>query len=130
MLQVNFLGGWGERQIINAKHTLKFKSDHVDELFMMMQKSKAGDSYMQDIKSSPDPAIVIASDVQLDDLVRFCASSAGVETCIMTVHPTFCLGKFECTPITYRHLLVVTQRNKCPLCSLDRFSSTTGRIFA
>ena len=30
----------------------------------------------------------------------------------MTVDPTFCLGEFECTPITYRHLLVVTQRNK------------------
>ena len=78
----------------------------------MMQKSKTGDSCVRDIKSSPDPAIVIASDGQLDDLVRFCASSAGVETCTMTVDPTFCLGEFECTPITYRHLLVVTRRNK------------------
>ena len=56
--------------------------------------------------------IVIALDGQLDDLVRFCASSAGIETCIMTVDPTFYLGEFECTPITYRHLLVVTRRNK------------------
>ena len=102
----------GERQAINAKRSLKFKSDEVDELFTMMQKSKTGDSYVRDIKSSPDPAIVIASDGQLDDLVRFCASPAGTETCIMTVDPTFCLGEFECTPITYRHLLVVTRRNK------------------
>ena len=62
----------------------------------------------------PDPAIIIASDGQLDDLVRFCASTAGVETCVMTLDPTFCLGEFECTPVTYRHLLVVTQRNKTP----------------
>ena len=79
----------GERQ---AKRSLKFKGEDVDELFTMMQKSKTGDSYVRDIKSSPDLAIVIASDGQLNDLVRFCASSAGVETCITTVDPTFCLG--------------------------------------
>ena len=114
----------GERQAINAKRILKFSSDNVDELFTMMQKSKTGDSYVRDIKSSPDPAIIIASDRQLDDLVRFCASPAGVETCIMTIDPTFCLGEFECTPVTYRHLLVVTRRNKTPPVLLDRSSST------
>ena len=82
----------GERQVINAKRSLKFKGEDVDVLFTMMQKSKTGDSYVRDIKSSPDLAIVIASDGQLNDLVRFCASSAGVETCITTVDPTFCLG--------------------------------------
>lgn len=71
----------GERQVMNAKRTLKFGSDNVDELFTMMQKSKTGDSYVRDIKSSPDPTIIIASDGQLDDLVRFCASPARVETC-------------------------------------------------
>ena len=36
----------GERQAINAKRSLKFKGEDVDELFTMMQKSKAGDSYV------------------------------------------------------------------------------------
>lgn len=80
----------------------------------MMQKSKMGDCYVRDIKSSPDPAIVVASDGQLDDLVRFCASPTGVESCVMTIDPTFCLGEFECTPVTYRHLLLITRRNKTP----------------
>ena len=102
----------GERQIIKAKHTLRFQNDDVNELFSMMQKSKTSDSCVRDIKSSPDPAIIITSDGQLDDLVQFCASSAGVENYIMTVDPTFCLGTFECTPITYRQLLVNTRRNK------------------
>lgn len=57
----------------------KFQNDDVDELFSMMRKSKTGDSYVCDIKSSPDPAIIIASDAYLDDLVKFCAYSPGVD---------------------------------------------------
>ena len=99
----------GERQVINTKHTLKFSSDDgMDELYSVMQQAKANNSYVRDIKTSPDPAIVIASDGQLDDLVRFCAPLAGVESCVMTVDPTFNLGEFECTPTTYRHLMVQT----------------------
>ena len=30
----------------------------------------------------------------------------------MTVDPTFSLGDFECTPVTYRQLLVQTCRGK------------------
>ena len=99
----------GERQVINAR---KFKGhgiDGVDELFVIMQKAKAGDSY-----ASPDPAIVVASDQQLDDVVKFCASPVGTESSIMTIDPTFCLGEFECTPTTYRHLLVITRRYNTP----------------
>jgi len=59
----------GEGQIINAKQFLKFKSDEMDELYSVMQKAKASDSYVRDIKTSPDPVIVTASDSQLDDLV-------------------------------------------------------------
>ena len=36
----------GERQAINAKRSLKFKGEDVHKLFTMMQKSKAGDSYV------------------------------------------------------------------------------------
>ncbi|XP_065891101.1 uncharacterized protein [Dysidea avara] len=103
----------GERQVINTKRTLKFSSDDgMDELYSVMQQAKANNSYVRDIKTSPDPAIVIASDGQLDDLVRFCAPLAGVESCAMTVGPTFNLGEFECTPTTYRHLMVQTRRYK------------------
>lgn len=64
-----------ERQIINARCILKFQNEDVDELFSTMQKWKAGDSYVRDIKSSLDPVIIIISDGQLDDLVRFGVSS-------------------------------------------------------
>ena len=102
----------GERQVINAKRALRFKNEDMDELFVVMQKAKAEDTYVRDIKTSPDPAIVIASDGQLDDLVHFCAPPVGIESCIMTVDPTFSLGEFECTPVTYCQLLVQTRRGK------------------
>ena len=78
----------------------------------MMQKAKTGDSYIRDVKATPDPAIVVASDRQLDDLVRICGTLNTSETSIMTVDPTFSLGEFDCTPITYHHLLLTSQHYK------------------
>ena len=66
----------------------------------------AEDPTSQFIRSirATDPAIVLA-----DDMVRFCTS--GIEFGIFTVDPTFSLGEFDVTPITYRHLLLETKRN-------------------
>jgi len=55
---------------------------------------------------------VLAVDQQLHDLVRF--STSASEFGIITIDPTFTLGDFDVTPITYRHLLLETKRNKQP----------------
>ena len=91
----------GEMQVSNVKRSLAFSCNQGDELYVMMQQSKAGDDFVRDIKSTPDPAIVIAAERQLDDLVRFRVTPAGTDMSILIVDPTFCLGDFECTPITY-----------------------------
>ena len=52
---------------------------------------------------------MIANDIQITDMVRFCTSN--IEFGILTVDPTFSLGEFDVTPITYRHLLLETRRN-------------------
>ena len=44
-------------------------------------------------------------------IVRFCTSS--FEFGVLTVDPTFSLGEFDVTPITYRHLLLETRRSAC-----------------
>ena len=59
-----------------------------------------------------EPAIVLASDQQLHDLVRFGTSSQ--EFGVITIDPTFSLGKFDVTPLTYRHLLLITRRSNQP----------------
>ena len=46
-------------------------------------------------ETSSHPLIQLLLLPQMSSLTRFCASSAGVETCIMKVDPTFCLGEFD-----------------------------------
>lgn len=105
-------------QVSNAKRSMKIQHGSCspgDDLYIMMQQSKTGENYVRDIKASPDPAIIIANDRQLDDLVRFCCARAtGMESSILTVDPTFCLEDFECTPTTYRHMLLVSRRYETP----------------
>lgn len=64
--------------------------------------------FIRDIKTAPDPAIVLATDQQLEDITRFCTSPYDFS--ILTVDPTFTLGDFDVTVITYRHLLLETRR--------------------
>lgn len=65
--------------------------------------------FVRDVKATPDPALVLANDQQLHDLVHFCTDSK--EFLIVTVDPTFNLGEFDVTPITYRNLLLQTERS-------------------
>ena len=83
-----------------------------DELFVVMQHAYAQDTmnkFIRDIKMAPEPAIVLADDQQLADLQCFCTSS--LDFGVLMVDPTFSLGDFDVTPITYRYLLLETRRN-------------------
>lgn len=88
------------------------KSHADDELFIAMTECKSKDvtaRFVRDVKAAPEPALVLATDQQLDDVVRFATSSE--EFCVVTVDPTFNLGDFDVTPLTYRHLLLETVRS-------------------
>lgn len=103
-----------EKQVSNMKRRSQQGTlDSVaDELFVVMQRAYAQDTmnkFIRDIKTAPEPAIVLADDQQLADLQRFCTSS--LDFGVLTVDPTFSLGDFDVTPITYRHLLLETRRS-------------------
>ena len=102
-----------EQQVTKAKRALFSSGPQLprqredDEFFVLLQRAKLGDSkgqYVIAYNFAPDPALVISRDRQLDDLVKFATQKENF--CILTVDPTFCLGDFDCTPITYRHLLL------------------------
>ena len=79
-----------------------------DNLFVVMQRAHTEDpsaQFIRGIRTAPDPAIVLACDSQINDMVCFCTSSTA-EFCVLTIDPTFLLGEFDVTPITYRHLLL------------------------
>jgi hypothetical protein len=88
-----------------------------DQVFALMQKAKLGDHdgfFVRDVRPCREPAFVPARDRQLDDLVRFC--TVPTSFLILTVDPTFNLGDFDVTPITYRHQQLESVRyGSCPL---------------
>ena len=103
-----------ERQAKHAKSVLK-EFNPADELYSVMFQAKQEDvsnSFVRDMKVLPEPAVMLASDYQLDDLVRFGTNST--EHCVFTIDPTFSLGKFDVTPITYRNLLLESRKNGTP----------------
>ena len=108
-----------EKQVANVRGKGKMSSltnsGAIDDLFVIMQEAHTQDpqhKFVRDIKTSPEPAVVLANDQQLQELVNFGTSSS--EFGIVTIDPTFTLGAFDVTPVTYRHLLLETRRNKQP----------------
>ena len=76
-----------------------------------MQKAYSEDPsnrFVRAVNAASEPAIVVSTDRQLQDLSKFCCNS--FEFSPLTVDPTFCLGSFDVTMITYRHLLLQSKR--------------------
>ena len=74
-----------ERQVKHAKSSLK-EFNPADELYLVMFQAKQEDisnSFVHDMKVLPEPAVMLSSDYQLNDLVRFGTNSS--EHCVFTV---------------------------------------------
>lgn len=104
-----------ERQVSYVKQQLKTNSSPLssvsatDVLSVVMHKAYMEDQqFIREVRTLREPAIVVATDQQLNDLDRFCCSQEKFG--ILTVDPTFCLGDFDVTLSTYRHLLLTCKR--------------------
>ena len=74
----------------------------------MEQSKLCGDKFVRIVTASPEPMCVLATDQQLADLKRFSTNSNSF--CVVSIDPTFSLGDFSVTCLTYRHLMVINQR--------------------
>ena len=86
-----------------------------NELYTVMLQAHLEDmdkKYSQDIKTYPEPGIMLANDRQVNGLARFCCDP--FKFCVLTVDPTFCLGDFDVTPTSYHHLLLESVRTGKP----------------
>ena len=96
----------------------KSASNPADELYEVMfaaKQEEKGSKYIRAIKVIPDPALILATDSQINDLNRFCTE--GEMFCVLTVDPTFSLGDFDVTPITYCNLLFQSRHTgNTPIC--------------
>ena len=68
--------------------------------------------FIRDVKCLREPAVVVATERQLNDLVRFCTPQSNFS--VMTVDPTFSLGDFDVTVTTYCHKLLISRQANCP----------------
>ena len=55
---------------------------------------------------------ILATDHQLDDLVRFCTDP--IQFAVLCIDPTFCIGDFNVTPIVFKYLLLESRRYGTP----------------
>lgn len=115
LVQVNF-----QEQVTNMRRNEELKGRSgdaaADDPFVVMQRAHTEDpsaQFIRGIRTAPDPAIVLAYDFQINDMVLFCTSSTA-KFCVLTIDPTLSLGEFDVTPITYRHLLLESKRSNAP----------------
>ena len=59
-------------------------------------------AFVRDVRVGSEPLCVLASERQLNDLKRFCCYERQFKP--LTVDPTFNIGRFNVTPISYQHL--------------------------
>ena len=73
-----------------------------DDLFVVMQQTFTEDpawKFVWAVNAAPELAVVVATDAQLHNLAHFCTSS--FEFSVLTVDPTFSLGDFDVTLVTF-----------------------------
>lgn len=69
---------------------------------MCKDNNGGNQKFIRSIEAAPEPMCVLCTDQQLLDLERFCTKED------FSVDPTFNLGSFYVTPISYQNLLVQT----------------------
>lgn len=106
------------KQVYNARaDTLskqKDKGEDKDEIFQLLMKLKEDNcsegGFIQEVTFTSTPEVIVAFDQQVNDIVRFCTNAQRFS--ILSIDPTFNLGKFFVTVTTYKHPMLVLKRTQ------------------
>ena len=74
---------------------------------MCKETVSTDDVFIHSVEAAPEPMCVLATRHQIIDLERFCT---GENFSVMSVDPTFNLGSFYVTPLTYKHKLARSKK--------------------
>ena len=105
---------------VNSKLPLCSNKGLRDPLFMVMEQCKlceSGDKFVRVVTASPEPMCILATDQQLNDLVRFATNPN--KFCVISIDPTFSLGDFSVTCIILlieTYLLLTLELGNLLLC--------------
>ena len=102
------------KQVANAKSNLKIEPTVKDPLFSVMEECKQqqsrADPFLRMVQAAPDAMCLLANSRQLNDMARFCTDPN--QCCVLGIDPTFNLGEFSVTVITYKHLQLIDRHTK------------------
>lgn len=65
--------------------------------------------FIRRVQVTPEPSCIVASDRQLNDLVRFCTTQF-LPASVLCIDTTFNIGNFFVTPTTYKHKILVDRQ--------------------
>jgi hypothetical protein len=93
------------------------KGRNSDPWYLLLNDSKfqardESTAFIRDVQVGAEPFCVVASKRQLNDIKRFCCNP--IEYRPFTVDPTFNLGPYNVTPISYQNLLVTGKEGGHP----------------
>ena len=100
------------QQISDVKRNAKPKKDK-DEMCKLIEMSRLEASqlkpFMRRVQVTPEPSCIVASDRQLNDLVRLCTTQFRqfLPASLLCIDTTFNNGNFSVTPTTYKHKILV-----------------------
>ena len=88
------------------------RTDVLAQVMLMCKESSGSQAYVRSVEAAPEPMCILTTDQQLSDMERFCTNDPFS---VVSVDPTFNLGPFYVTPITYQNLLVQSGRGGHPI---------------
>ena len=97
------------QQVSDVKRNAKPKKDK-DEMCELIKMSRLEASqlkpFIRRVQVTPEPSCIVASDGQLNDLVRFCTTQF-LPASVVCIDTTFNISNFFVTPTTYKHKILV-----------------------
>ena len=95
--------------ISDVKRNAKPKKDK-DEMSELIKMSRLKASqlkpFIRRVQVTPEPSCIVASDGQLNDLVRFCTTQF-LPASVLCIDTTFNIANFFVTPTIYKHKILV-----------------------
>ena len=79
---------------------------------MYKETDNTSEKFIRSVEAAPEPMCILCTDQQLSDIEKFCT---GQPFSVISIDPTFNLGKFYVTPITIQNLLLETKNGSYPI---------------
>ena len=108
-------GHYAARKIRTRAGTGNKHKKEWDELYSLMTAAKEdGPDFIQAIVNHPEPMCLLATDFQLHSLSQSCTDAVDFRP--VSIDPTFNNGPFNVTPVSFRIILLESNRTgQCPV---------------